>query len=332
MTFDGPPADSLSSPFELWCASPLLVDRIPEDLALYLHPGGQPERYALIVVNTPLCRRDSFEKIWNRAAVKICADGGANRLFDQFRGDDAAREEFLPGYIVGDLDSVRPEVMDHYAARGTRVLRFEDQDSTDLQKCITVLRQLEVGIDPASPVEHRKRALAERPRAKMDFVPHDLVVLGALNGRFDHCIASINTVFLLRGGQIHLDDGVEGDGTPDHRRVWLVSDMSVATVLGKGRHRVVVMPAVEGPTCGLMPLGVTEAMVVTKGLRWNLDHSLPLRFGGMVSTSNQFALEDPKLDHGGANFEREWHVVEIETDEPIVWTVEVDLAGSYIPL
>lgn len=65
-----------------------------------------------------------------------------------------------------------------------------------------------------------------------------------------------------------------------------------------------------------------------------LDHSLPLRFGGMVSTSNQFDLENPA---GGIkvelkSFERQWHVVDIETDEPIVWTVEVDLGEGLFEL
>jgi thiamine pyrophosphokinase len=164
--------------------------------------------------------------------------------------------------------------MDYYKERGTLVLKFDDQDSTDLQKCITTLKQLELGIDPASDFSLRSEQLsklsAEGVSASASKSRHDLIVLGALNGRFDHCIASINTVFLLRDGRIHLDDGVGGDGVPDLRRVWLVSDMSVATVLGKGLHRIVVMPSVEGPTCGLMPLGVTEAKCVTKGLRWDL--------------------------------------------------------------
>lgn len=39
--------------------------------------------------------------------------------------------------IIGDLDSIRPEVAAHYRDRGAQVLDLShDQDSTDLQKCV----------------------------------------------------------------------------------------------------------------------------------------------------------------------------------------------------
>ena len=63
------------------------------------------------------------------AALRICADGGANRLYDQLPswlgagGADAVeavRGAFLPDVIKGDLDSLRPEVRDFYTRRGVR--------------------------------------------------------------------------------------------------------------------------------------------------------------------------------------------------------------------
>ena len=43
---------------------------------------------------------------------------------------------------AGDLDSLRPEVADFYAERGTLVIdESRDQDSTDLQKCISHIRE-----------------------------------------------------------------------------------------------------------------------------------------------------------------------------------------------
>jgi hypothetical protein len=53
----------------------------------------------------------------------------------------------------------------------------------------------------------------------------------------------------------------------------------------------------------------------------------------MVSTSNQFALDGPADGYGGGDsFEREWHVIDVETDEPVVWTVEVDLANALLQI
>ena len=50
--------------------------------------------------------------LWNSFECKICADGGANRLFDQLEVEK--RPLFIPNFIVGDLDSVRDEVKQFY--------------------------------------------------------------------------------------------------------------------------------------------------------------------------------------------------------------------------
>ncbi|CAN0438080.1 unnamed protein product, partial [Ascophyllum nodosum] len=50
-----------------------------------------------------------------RAVLRICADGGANRLHDSFDADSPGeRERYVPDMIVGDLDSLRPEVAAFY--------------------------------------------------------------------------------------------------------------------------------------------------------------------------------------------------------------------------
>ncbi len=48
---------------------------------------------------------------------------------------------FLPDLIHGDLDSIRPEVLHFYQARGVRVDKCPDQDSTDLGKCLAYLER-----------------------------------------------------------------------------------------------------------------------------------------------------------------------------------------------
>jgi thiamine pyrophosphokinase len=59
------------------------------------------------------------------ACIRICADGGANRLYDSAPGwafakeSTSARRNFLPTVIKGDLDSLRPEVADFYSSHGT---------------------------------------------------------------------------------------------------------------------------------------------------------------------------------------------------------------------
>jgi thiamine pyrophosphokinase len=50
--------------------------------------------------------------IWNNFEFKICAEGGANRLYDQLNINK--RPLYIPDYIVGDLDSIRDEVKEYY--------------------------------------------------------------------------------------------------------------------------------------------------------------------------------------------------------------------------
>eukprot|EP00958_Prasinococcus_capsulatus_P023592 scaffold3551_cov408-Prasinococcus_capsulatus_cf.AAC.19 len=54
--------------------------------------------------------------------MRLCADGGANHLYDEIcaivgcREEDAAdvRRRYVPDIIKGDLDSLRPEVREFY--------------------------------------------------------------------------------------------------------------------------------------------------------------------------------------------------------------------------
>jgi thiamine pyrophosphokinase len=49
------------------------------------------------------------QRFWRQAHLTMCADGAANRLFDGM--PVLLRSKYIPQYIVGDLDSIRPEVM-----------------------------------------------------------------------------------------------------------------------------------------------------------------------------------------------------------------------------
>jgi thiamine pyrophosphokinase len=56
----------------------------------------------------------------------ICADGGAN---------SALKYNLLPDYIVGDLDSIHPEVYDYFYNK-CEIKQIKSQNDTDVEKCI----------------------------------------------------------------------------------------------------------------------------------------------------------------------------------------------------
>lgn len=56
----------------------------------------------------------------------ICADGGANSAF---------KCELIPDYIIGDLDSIKPEIYDYYYDK-CEILQITSQNDTDVEKCL----------------------------------------------------------------------------------------------------------------------------------------------------------------------------------------------------
>ena len=79
----------------------------------------------LIILNSESFNAKIAFDVWNSCGVKICADGGANRLYDSFFANTDERSLYIPKYIVGDLDSVREEVVDYYRFGPRCVLFFE---------------------------------------------------------------------------------------------------------------------------------------------------------------------------------------------------------------
>jgi thiamine pyrophosphokinase len=93
----------------------------------------------------------------------ICADGGANHTYNM---------HIIPDYIVGDLDSVKSEIIDYYKNHKVKFEKFPTKkNETDTELCIY---------------------LADKLKAK------EIHFIGALGGRIDHTIANINLLYYVR--------------------------------------------------------------------------------------------------------------------------------------
>lgn len=84
----------------------------------------------------------------------ICADGGANSAF---------KYEFLPDYIIGDLDSIKPEIYDYYYDK-CEIIQISRQNDTDVEKCLK---------------------FAYKNKFK------DVILLGATGDRLDHSFCNL---------------------------------------------------------------------------------------------------------------------------------------------
>ncbi|KAK8960898.1 hypothetical protein KSP40_PGU005686 [Platanthera guangdongensis] len=229
--------------------------------------------YALVVLNQRLPRFAPV--LWDRAKLRICADGGANRVFDGmpelFPDEDPGeiRFRYKPDIIKGDMDSIRGEVMDYYSDLGVKIVdESHDQDTTDLHKCIAFVSDCTPNLDKSNL---------------------RILVVGALGGRFDHEVGNINVLYRF-----------------SNKRIILLSDDCLIYLLPKTHWHEIHIQSVEGPHCGLIPVGAPASATTTSGLQWNLSDT-EMHFGGLVSTSN--IVQDEKIT--------------VRSDTDILWTISI---------
>lgn len=287
----GPAADEGDS---IWDPSPFLLPSASHD----------KPRYAMVLLNSPIDSRQvgHFRRLWDSASLRLCADGAANRLLDCFGGaafeqQNSPSSVHLPNAILGDLDSIRPDTQKFFESKGVAVHTRPSQYATDLQKTIQEVEDQEAGAG--------------------DGREHTLIIFGGLAGRLDQSVHTLHVLWQLAPGTEHLGSVLDPDNPNDRgnqlrkrQRTFAIGDGSVAWLLPKGKHVLKMARQVLGKTCGILPLGVgnSGAKVTTKGLEWNLEGD-STTLGGFLSTSNHLHDKDG--------------VVQVETDEPVYWTVEL---------
>ncbi|ORX41277.1 Thiamin pyrophosphokinase [Kockovaella imperatae] len=210
----------------LWSCTDLLSNK-----------GSRKNRYAMIILNQPITRKDVFVRAWAASEVRLCADGGANRLYDLWGPSQSSK--YLPDMVKGDLDSLRPEVESFYASKGVTIKHDSDQYSTDLMKCM-------------EEVENIERASGRR---------YSLVFIGGLSGRVDQTVHTMHILHKLR---------------KTRPLTFVLSCESLAWTLDAGSHLIDIDHSTMGQTCGILPVGVDSATVKTKGLKWDLDWATSL--------------------------------------------------------
>jgi thiamine pyrophosphokinase len=225
------------------------------------------------------------------ATMTICADGGANRLYDEIpammphEDADAVRLKYMPHVIAGDLDSVRQDVKEFYIKLGVPVIDLShDQDSTDLDKAIKFLSDFEQWKEYQS----LQKAAEEMALSKKSF--DFFIALGAHGGRLDHILSNISSLYSHRDLPVILC----GDG-------------NLTRLVQAGKTSIRPNLKLEGPMCGLVPLQ-GDAVATTTGLRWNLCGT-KMNIGGLISTSNVIESDE----------------ITVETDVDLIWTTETSV-------
>ncbi|KAJ5992864.1 hypothetical protein N7451_008588 [Penicillium sp. IBT 35674x] len=310
----------------------------------FFHPEGSPVPYALLILNQPINER-AYEVLSEHACYVICADGGANRLYDLTKNQGQESTE-LPNVIVGDLDSLHPAVRSHYEELGVTISEDPDQYTTDFTKCLKYLNTHASEII-ASPRRPRGSASQSSSESLLE-----VVILGGLGGRVDQAFSQIHHLYMMTETQRELreiqhstsdpNDHPGGDKTPrlaTGGSLYLVSEESITFVLHKGRN-IIHTPATRRADIGLaasalesqpktsgmsgsgkpgeretkyifeenvgiVPLSA-PATITTQGFEWDVQ-DWPTEIGGQISTSNHIRAER----------------VEVNASVPVLFTVEL---------
>ncbi|KAF9951646.1 cAMP-dependent protein kinase subunit [Mortierella alpina] len=257
-------------------------------------------KFVLIILNQPiLISRRLFDNAWCNATYRFCADGGANRLYDLLETDEE-RTKYLPDYIRGDLDSLRDNVKAYYMSQGVPVERVDNEYSTDFMKCIELVRErdptfTETTVTFSSAAANAAPAVTDPLHCSQEerrIRNLAVVAIGGMGGRFDQTMSSIHHLYIMYR----------------ERHATLVSDESIVVLLGPGTHEITCNLEIEGPTCGIIPVGSPETVITTNGLKWDVEN-WKTAFGTQLSTSNELASSK----------------VTIHTNAPVVWTTEIKI-------
>ncbi|KAJ0414622.1 thiamine pyrophosphokinase [Aspergillus carlsbadensis] len=285
-----------------------------------------PPPFALVVLNQPI-NEIVLSVLSEHALTTVCADGGANRFFESAKSR-GLEDTDIPDTIIGDLDSIRPEIRTHYANLGVNIVQDDDQYSTDFTKSLRYLREHEERI--LSHAATSSKYTLHHPIATSDPVSGErrrleILILGGLGGRVDQAFSQIHHLYMMNQHQSTSASSAGSGSGSNTGHLYLISEESITFILQPGPNTIHV-PRTNRPNAkphqlpaptvgeedhlleenvGIIPLSGL-ARITTSGFQWDVE-DWATSIGGQISTSNHIRAE----------------VVHVNTDIPVLFTVEL---------
>lgn len=205
-----------------------------------------------------------LEELWRSTNLVICADGGANRLLEYFNSS----LEYIPQYIVGDMDSVESKTLEFYGKHGSIIIPQYNQYSTDYMKAVLLAHLCVSEIELADVNHEDGLSLLEKKIVKS--IPIHFSVVSSIGGRFDQTIHSINQLYTMKSSFPNSTFTIH---TPD----------DILFLVPNGQNYIKYTKR-DNPICGLLPIG-QQTILTTLGLKYDVE-SWPSAMTGNVSSSN----------------------------------------------
>lgn len=138
---------------------------------------------SIIIANGSFSDKTSFLRECDSAGCIICADGGTKYAYNF---------GCTPDYVIGDLDSIEPEILDFYIKQDTDVIRYpKEKDYTDTELCI-------------------KKAI--------DIGSTEICILAGVGDRIDHTLGNIGLLHTIK------ESGLEGYIMSDNCYIYICSN------------------------------------------------------------------------------------------------------------
>lgn len=153
------------------------------------------------------------------------------------------------------MDSISKDALEYFKnnLNSSQIVKLANQDETDFDKSVSF-------------------CLEQFKDSKIDY----FVVTWGQTGRIDHNLSCISTLIKNRNR----------NSLP----IYLIDiQSSLSCILNGQRKSIKINP--KSKWCSIVPIG-EPSIVTTTGFKWNLTNN-QLKFGELISTSNEFDLKQP---------------------------------------
>ncbi|KMT21459.1 thiamine diphosphokinase [Clostridium cylindrosporum] len=115
---------------------------------------------AVILVNGNITSSSKIKDVCENSDYIIAADGGANIAY---------KEGLFPDYIIGDMDSIREDILEYFKSLGSKIEKYpSEKDYIDTELCLN--KALQIGAT-------------------------EVIYLGGIGDRLDHNLGNIHLLY-----------------------------------------------------------------------------------------------------------------------------------------
>lgn len=248
-------------------------------------------RSALLILNQRITMVKLFLKLWDLYDLRVCADGAANYLYRLCEENNLKHEDYLPHYIVGDLDSILPEVEEFYKRAGVYVIKQTTQYSTDFMKSINLITchfyadNFVQGLESnrhkenfGISLEKGIHEIYDTISDKAELTRLNVLATGGIDGRFDQTINSIAQLYTLP----KTDPYIKLSYLTATDLIFLIPAGGALIQFDRDFKQKCI------GNCGLLPIGLSTVVKETIGLKWDIANWPTSVNSGRVSSNNRF--------------------------------------------